>query len=282
MVFEVRDLWPDVPLAMGILNSRLLAYAARRLETFAYNRASRIVVLAPTMADVLSGKGVTRDKVAVIPNGADLDRFEPGYSSDTNRDLWARPGSDERILLYCGSLGPAHGPEYLVQLATEFFLQSLKIRIVVVGDGKLRANLEAQARDAGCLDRTISFIGQVSHADVPIYYGRADASIMTMADCELLYSHSVQNKFFDSLAAGKPIFANYAGWASKLAEKEGAGVTISRDNVSGAAAALAEHVQDDQWLNTAGREARRLAEQRFSFDLLADNLEQLLQAVVTA
>ena len=186
----------------------------------------------------------------------------------------------QRTLLYCGSLGPAHGPDFIVRLAERFLTQWPNIRILVVGDGSSRASLEEQARASGCLGRTILFLGNVARKDVPQYYASSDASIMTMAGCELLYRHSVQNKFFDSLAAGKAVFSNYNGWASELAEQEGAGLIVPRDDVAAAARVVATKIMDDDWLDRSGYAARRLAEERFGHDGLAARLEEVLVSAV--
>lgn len=278
MVFEVRDLWPDVPVAMGVLKNRLIISAARSLENFAYRRAAITVALTPTMRDFLSGKGVSLERIAVVSNGADLGRF--GQASNTDDRSTIELADRPRILLYCGSLGPAHGPHYLVKMAAELLRQSSNIRILVAGDGKLRDSLEEQARATNCLDQTISFVGSIPPRDVPKYYSQADGSIMTMADCELLYRHSVQNKFFDSLAAGKPVFSNYTGWASELAEREGAGLILPRADIPAAVRTLATNLQDQSWLDAAGRSARRLAEAHFGYDRLAGQLEDIFATAI--
>ena len=279
MIFEVRDLWPDVPVAMGAITNKLVIAAARRLEKFAYARAATIVALTPTMRDFVSGKGAPLERISVISNGASLDRFEfDQRASNLATESSGETTDRQRILLYCGSLGPAHGPEYLVSLAEEFLRQAMNISILVVGDGKLRDTLEERARQSGSLDKTISFAGSVPQEQVPKLYASADASIMTMADCELLFRHSVQNKFFDSLAAGVPVFSNYAGWASELANQERAGLILPMDDVPAAARLVDSHIRNAVWLSEGRRAARRLIENRFNFDLLAENLESVLIA----
>ncbi len=281
MVFEIRDLWPDVPIAMGILQNGPLSWAARFLEGRAYSRAAKVVALTPTMRDFLSGKGVPLEKIAVIPNGADLDRFESGVSRGREPgERITAADTDPRTVLYCGSLGPAHGPGYILRLAEALLTSSPDVQILVVGDGSLRHSLQKQADASGCLGRTIKFVGQVPASEVPKYYASSRASLMTMADCELLYRHSVQNKFFDSLAAGRPVFSNYTGWSSEVAERHGAGEVLPRDDLPAAAAALSARLHDPAWLLRAGKAARRLAEEAFSYDLLVDELEEILESAV--
>lgn len=267
MVFEVRDLWPDVPAAMGALNNRVFLKAANRLERFAYKSADHVVALTPTMRDFVSGKGVPLEKISTIPNISNPEAFSHNHYPST---------SGQKVLLYCGNLGPAHGPEYLLELAKAFRNRKTEVHINVIGDGKLRESMEAEAADAGVLNETISFYGKISKEDVPKFYAECDASIMTICDCELLYRHSVQNKFFDSLAAGKPVFANYRGWASELAEHESVGLILERNNPEQAASHIVDFMYDTERLKKSQVAAKKLAESQFHVDKLADDLETIL------
>ncbi len=271
MVFEVRDLWPDVPCGMGVINSRLLCYGGKILESFAYKSSREVVALTPTMRDFLSGKGVALENISIIPNGADIEEFSSGS------EKFRKPAQEKEVrLLYCGGLGPAHGPDYLVDLAEQLYLIGSPVVLDVVGDGRSRAELEAQAHEKGVIGKNIRFHGSCAKREVPAWYAESAASIMTMAPFEILYRHSVQNKFFDSLAAGKPIVSNYRGWSSELAEREGAGLIIPMDDVRDAAVSLTNALQDQAWVDSAAESARALAEERFSRDQLAGELERVL------
>ena len=76
MVFEVRDLWPDVPIAMKILKNPFLIYLAKSLELWAYKHSNSIVALSPQMKKGIVSKKIDAKKIAVIPNSSDLDKFE--------------------------------------------------------------------------------------------------------------------------------------------------------------------------------------------------------------
>ena len=85
MVFEVRDLWPAVPIAIGAIRNPLTKSAARWLERFAYRNSSKVVALAPGMKDAIVATGYPEERVAVIPNGCDMDVFSTGVSSQAVR-----------------------------------------------------------------------------------------------------------------------------------------------------------------------------------------------------
>ncbi len=117
MVFEVRDLWPEVPIAMGALRDPVSRFAAHRLERFAYTRSARVVALSPGMADGVAKTGYPRERIAVVPNAADLDVFQRDVSHGL---AWRRRlGIEENKLLvaYMGTLGRANAVTYLVEVA---------------------------------------------------------------------------------------------------------------------------------------------------------------------
>lgn len=271
MVFEVRDLWPAVPIAIGALRSWPAIMTANKLERFAYNRAARIVALTPTMRDYISGKDVSLEKIAVVSNGASIVPFQPLDMDDASKPF---------TLLYCGSIGPSHGVDYLRLLAKAIKNKGYPIHIKVAGDGKDRPKIEKKAAENNTLNSTISFIGQVKKSEVPELYSSAHASLMTFDTLEILYRHSVQNKFFDSLAAGRPIFANYRGWSTELAEQEDIGVILPAHVYDEAAEIIWNRLNMKTWMKTASAKARRLAESRFSFDVLAGKVESILLETV--
>lgn len=275
LVFEVRDLWPDVPYEMGVVRSRILLFLARVLERFAYQVSERIVVLTPTMADFLSGKGVSLKRINVIPNVVDLSDFAPEPNAGTDNK---RGG---HRLLYCGGMGPAHGPDFLVDLAVALNARSANVCIQVLGNGPLLEKLKGRAEELGVLDKEIVFYGKVPKKAISSYYKEAHASIMTICNVPLLYRHSVQNKFFDSMAAGRPVFANYRGWASEVAESAGAGWILDSEDIQGAADKICKNLGDSEALSAAQAAARRLAERRFDADILAKELEDVLTDAVS-
>jgi glycosyltransferase involved in cell wall biosynthesis len=145
MVFEIRDVWPDVPIAMGVIRNPLLIRAARTLERAAYRHATRIVALAPGMKQAVCERGVEPSRVAVIPNGCDFDVFGDGQVAPVSLP----PAEGTPVsLVYIGTMGVANGGEYIPKLAAEAVRQAgaVRVRFFLVGDGSQR---EAIARLAG-------------------------------------------------------------------------------------------------------------------------------------
>ncbi len=277
MVFEVRDLWPDVPIALGVLKSPVSKYLARKLELTAYRNSRRIVVLAPGMKEEVVKRGVEKEIVDVIPNGADLDLF---YGRDIDiKTLYQKyqVPIDKKIIVYAGTLGRVNGVDYIIHLAAELQKQDDDEDIVflIIGGGRESGALKALAKEQHVLNRTVVFLGEKSKNEVSALYHGCTASIMTYSGPEIVYRDSVSNKFFDSLAAGKPVLANFSGFSTKIAEQAGAGKILPSEP-SLAVNQFLECLRNETWLASAGTAARRLAVERFSRDKLARDLEQVL------
>jgi glycosyltransferase involved in cell wall biosynthesis len=179
-------------------------------------------------------------------------------------------------------MGVANGVDYIPRLAAALGKHgATQVRFYLLGDGSQRRHAEEVARALGVLDRSVHFAGAVSKRDAARWLAAADATIITYQGPEVVFRDSVSNKFFDSIAAGKPVFANYAGFSTLLASETGAGRILDRDPDT-AAAQLLESVRAPEWMARAGTAARRLAQERFSRDTLAAELEAVLRAAVTS
>lgn len=278
MVFEVRDLWPEMPIAIGALRNPLAIWAARRLERFAYRRSRRVVALSPGMADGVAATGYPRECITVIPNSCDFDRFDPDPGAgkafrSAHPELGAGP-----IVLYAGTIGRINAVEYMVELAAACRTRLPDARFVVLGAGSEATKVLTCAEELGVLGNNFFFYGQVPKAEVG--HAFAAASVVTSWVVELPQCEkNSANKFFDGLAAGRAIAINHGGWQAELLRESGAGLVLSRD-VSVAADELLEWLTDPERLAEAGKQARKLGEARFSRDQLALDLERTLLAAL--
>jgi glycosyltransferase involved in cell wall biosynthesis len=277
MVFEVRDLWPEVPAAMGALRHPLLLWAARRLERFAYTNAARVVALSPGMAEGVVHTGYPSARTRVIPNGSDLELFRRDPAR--GRALRQRLGfSDDQIVVgYTGTLGRANGVGYLVQLAAALQADA-RFVFLCVGDGHEREQVAALARELGALDRNFHLIAQMPKTEMPAVLSALDVATSLFVPIRELESNSA-NKFFDALAAGCCVAINYGGWQADLLREAGAGIQLPRDPEQ-AARELQALANEPGKIKSCGENARRLAEQRFSRDELAARVEAVVAEAV--
>jgi glycosyltransferase involved in cell wall biosynthesis len=168
MVFEVRDLWPTLPIAMGALRSGAAIRAARWLERHAYSNAQHIIALSPGMKAGIVDRGVVPEAVTVVPNSCDLEAFE--VSPDVavalrHRFEWlgSRP-----LVLYAGTLGRINGVEYLARIAAETISLDPEVRFVVVGSGKEEEKVRRIADELGVLGRNFFMLPPLPKTTSPL------------------------------------------------------------------------------------------------------------------
>tara|TARA_B110000305_G_scaffold201702_1_gene229612 strand:+ start:669 stop:1532 length:864 start_codon:yes stop_codon:yes gene_type:complete len=135
VVFEVRDLWPDIPIAMKILKNPILIYLAKKLEAWSYKNSNSIIALSPEMKKGIVSKNINPNKIAIIPNSCDLKEFE--FSERLAIDFRdKRPWLNNKpLLVYTGSFGRVNNLSYAVKLAKALIEQNSDVKILLIGDG---------------------------------------------------------------------------------------------------------------------------------------------------
>lgn len=277
LVFEVRDLWPEAPIAMGALNNPVLQYFADVLERVAYRNSKEIVALSPGMAEGVIKQGVAPEQVTMIPNSSDLDLFKPGLDGSEFRKKFALEG--KTVLLYFGTMGEANGLGFVLDGAKELQRRGRDdIAILLHGDGRERDALEARKKNENITNVTFS-TWNLHREELAKLVASADVAMTIYKNLPVLYTCS-PNKMFDSLSAGKPVLTNMPGWLGGLVEDNEAGVFVEPDDPV-SFADKAEYLADHPELRERYAEnARKLAEREFSRDILAGKLEAVLRKAV--
>jgi glycosyltransferase involved in cell wall biosynthesis len=275
-VFEIRDLWPAVPVELGALKSKAAVRSAEWLERRLYDGAKKIVVLSEGAQQDLERRGIPSEKLSLIPNAADLDVFRPGVVDEEFR---ARHGLEGKfVALYAGAMGRANGLDQLVDAAEALQRQGeQRVVIVALGDGGERPGLEERARELGL--ENLRFLPPVAKEELAAIVGAADVTLTIFAPYPVLETNS-PNKFFDSLAAGKPAVVNLDGWVRRLVEEHDTGAWVPAGEPEALAWALSALAGDPVRVERMGANARALAEREFSRDLMADRLVRTLEEAV--
>jgi glycosyltransferase involved in cell wall biosynthesis len=279
MVFEVRDLWPAIPIAVGALKSPPAILAAQLLEKAAYAGAAHIVALSPGMKAGVEAAGVSSEKITVIPNLCDPERFQVPASAGAEfrqRYPWLE---DRPMVLYAGTLGLVNGVDYLVRIAAEMLKRDPEVRFVIMGHGREESSLHTLAELLGVNNRNLFFLPAVPKAEMPAVLSAASIATSLFTDVPGMQDNSA-NKFFDALAASRPLALNYGGWQAALIEQERFGLCLPPNDAAAAAAMLEGRVRDTQWLAEAGWRAGQLGRERFSADTAARKLAEVLQRAV--
>ena len=279
MVLEIRDLWPEVPIAVGALKNPITIAVARWLERFSYRNSAHIIALSPGMKEGIVATGYPEDRVTVIPNSCDLELFE--VDMDLGREIRQRYDwlKDRPLVIYAGTLGLVNGVDYFAHLASEVSSHDQEIRFAVIGTGREDSKVRAVAEELGVLNKNFFMIPVAPKYEIAAWLSAADFATSFVIDLKELWNNSA-NKFFDTLAAGKPIAINHEGWQADIIRETGAGLVLSAKDINSAALNILHAVRDNAWLETAGMAAKKLAEQRFNREQAVIQLEHILTATV--
>ncbi|HKF81036.1 MAG TPA: glycosyltransferase family 4 protein [Thermoleophilaceae bacterium] len=270
LVFEVRDLWPEAPIQMGVLTNPLLKRLARGLERHVYRSAAHVIALSPGMREGVIAAGTPAGKVTLVPNASDLELFSPDRDGSEFRER-LRLG-DRFVCSYFGTMGEANDLTQVIEAAA---LMDDDVRFVLHGDGKRRPALERLVRERG--------VGNVVFSDplpdkdsVARLAAASDACMTIYKDVPILCTCS-PNKLFDTFAAGRAAIVNTPGWLQQLVEQGEAGVYVRPADPAHLADRVAFMRDHPELVERYGRNARKLAETEFSRDMLTERALGVLE-----
>lgn len=274
-VFEVRDLWPELAIALGIIRNPLLQWYTRRLECNVYRAADRIIALAPGIKEGICRTGYPHDRVAVIPNSCDLDLFRPSNEVLID-ERFGSPG--EFRLVFTGAHGLANGLHAVLDAAAELKRRKvLGIRFVFIGEGGQRDALIRRSHAEG-LRSVVTWAPPIPKTELARILPGMDVGMMILKNVPAFYYGTSPNKFFDYIASGLPVLNNYPGWIAELVERNHCGVVVPPNDAPSFADAVLRLREDREDLREMGRRARLLAETQFSRDTLGDQLVAVLES----
>lgn len=220
-LLEVRDLWPEFGVSMGVLKNPIVIALARWLENFLYARATHILVNSPAYRTYMLEKGVPEKKVTFIPYGTDIDMFHPNVDGSSIRHKLGV--EDKFVVLYAGAMGPANDI-YTILRAADRLRDEPKIRFVFFGAGKDVERIQQDAHDKK-LDNVI-FAGVSPKKDMPAVVASADVCLAILQNIPM-FRTTYPNKVFDYMAAGRATVLVIDGVIREVIEASNGGVFVT-------------------------------------------------------
>jgi colanic acid biosynthesis glycosyl transferase WcaI len=255
LVYNVRDLYPDIAEVTGGVRSPFLLDLLRRGNDYAYERADLIVTLGHDMARRIVDKGVPPDKVVVVPDWVDCGRIRPLDGNPFRRSF-----GDKFVVMYSGNVGLSQQLEAVLE-AADRLRDDERILFAMIGEGARKNWLQEQAGAMGLTNviflpfQPLEKLGEsLSAADlhlIPLAPGAAGCL--------------VPSKIYGILAAGRPFIAMMEDDAevAHIARDDKVGFVVRPGNVDALIGAIRQAVDSPEHLKQMGARARRLAEVRF-------------------
>ena len=274
-VFEVRDLWPELPKAMGVITNSVVLGGMSLLEFASYRSAHRCIGLSPGIVEGIAARGVAKEHIELVPNGCDLNIFS------AEQMPWRPEGvkPDDLMAVFTGTHGVANGLDAVLDAAAVLKERNrTDIKLVLVGQGKLKPQLVKRAKQKG-LDNLI-FHDPVNKNCLAGLMSSADIGLQVLANVPAFYYGTSPNKFFDYIAAGLPVLNNYPGWLADMIKEYRCGFAIEPESPQAFADALEQAAENREQLIEMGIKGRQLAKQEFDRSILSNRFVDLLEGAV--
>lgn len=273
-IFEVRDLWPEVPIQMGGLRNPLFKRLALALEKIIYQNARHIVTLSPGMREGVLKRGIDEEKVSMIPNMSKIDKF---WRREKNLKIAKEFHINLKNfnVIHFGTMGRANGLEYIIYAAEIIKKKGVNdVSFIFMGKGAIKKKLIRMVKDRELSN--VVFIDAQPMNIVSEVVNLCDVSIVPFTSLPILQTNS-PNKLFDSLSAGIPIIVNSSGWTKDLVEKNQCGAFVDPEKPEELAKKIMVWNKHPQLLIDMGKKARWLSEIKYDKSILCSKFVSIIE-----
>jgi len=249
-VFELGDLWPTSISAVGAMENGLMLRLVEQFEMFLYRRSAAVAALTHSFKRNLVRRGIDAQKIYVVLNGVDLDRYGPRPRDFEISEKWGLTG--KFVIGYAGTLGMAHGLMNVLN-AAEHLLDENNIRFLLVGPGAERQMLinEAEVRALS----NIVFLPPQPKEKMPSVWSLCNVALVHLKESPA-FSEVIPSKLFEAMAMGLPILlATPEGEASAIVKETGSGLWVPPEQSQALADAVRLLASDKEELKTLGNAA---------------------------
>lgn len=273
-VFEVRDLWPELPKALGVKNPFVLG-GMSILEKQSYHRSNACIGLSPGIVEGIKKRSPKNHPIKMIPNGSDTTLF---VRDENNKASISGTKDSDTVAIFTGAHGIANGLDAVLDMAKMLQKKEIEdIKIVFVGEGKMKPHIMQRAKNENITN--CIFIDHVNKFELNRIMNRADIGLMVLKNVPAFYYGTSPNKFFDYLSASLPIVNNYPGWLADLINENKNGHAVEPDNPEAFADAIIDLANKPDLRRQMGVNSRKLAESTFAREILANKFVNYLEGI---
>ncbi|MDH1560804.1 glycosyltransferase family 4 protein [Pseudomonas chengduensis] len=275
MVFEVRDLWPESAVQMGILRNRVLIAVMSWMERVLYDHCDLVVALTQGIHDDIERRGWSAKKLKVITCGVDLQMLFPDLCA--RQKVRLEHGWGERnVVLYLGAMGQANNLDLILDAACR--CEDDSVLFVLVGDGMQRLHLEARVQAESLANVVI--LPSVPKAMARAYINAADICLVTLLDIPL-FQGAIPTKLLDYMACECPVLCGISGEAAEIVSVSGAGIVFA-PSADRLLAAMMELLADPERRRVMGERGGRYVRAYFNAQVNRARMEATLAEVASS
>jgi PEP-CTERM/exosortase A-associated glycosyltransferase len=265
VVYEVRAFWEDAAVDHGTARDGGPRYRlSRAIETWALKRADAVTTICEGLRSEIVARGVEAQKVTVIPNAVDIDKFAAGRNPDESlKEKLGLKGC--AVLGFIGSFYAYEGLPLLLEALPKMLAVEPRLRLLLVGGGPQEASLRELADSLGLRDKVV-FSGRVPHSEVQRYYDLVDVLVyprLSMRLTELV----TPLKPLEAMAQGRLLVASDVGGHRELIRDGETGVLFKAGDAEALARKVLDLLADRQAWAPMREAARRFVERERNWAL---------------
>jgi len=269
-------------IAIGAIKNRMIQKMLYKLEAIIYKNAVAIVPLSVDMKHSIISRypEINQKPIEVIENISEIDRFQNNYDSKIsvlNKKIGFRP---RFAILYAGTFGRVNGINYVIKLAEKILPLDSSIVFVLIGDGAEKNAIRNEAAEMDVLNKNVFILDSVSKQDLPQLYFECAMGSSFVIPIKELWVNSAQ-KFFDTLAAGKPILINYGGWQKTVILDNNIGYVLPEILNHKAVKDFVLYTQKKTITATQEKIALQIAKEKYSLEVAVLKYSDIFKKIIS-
>jgi glycosyltransferase involved in cell wall biosynthesis len=280
LVFEVHDLWPLSPIALGGMSpSHPFIRLCQAAENAAYRHADIVVSMLPNVADYVRDKGLEPSRLVIVPNGIAVDDWQTGLGTplrnDVQQAIEVARVSGCKLVGYAGTHGRPNALDTLLDAAA--LMHGEPVQFLLVGDGHDRERLTGRVQSEGLFN--VHMFPPIQKSQIPAFLEQIDAAYLG-APRQPLYRFGVSpNKMIDYMMAEVPILYAIEAGNNPVAEA-GCGLTVLAEDPKALATAISELcASSPERLKRMGENGKSYALDKHTYAVLSQTFLEAIRSI---
>lgn len=278
LVLEVRDLWPDYLVGMGVLRADSRATRALfGLERYLLRSAQHTVVVTESFRERIVDKGVEHAAIDVIPNGVDTAQYHASDEAPPIAEL--RPAPGEFVVGYLGNMGAGQGLTTVIEAAAILATAAPSVRFVLAGDGPEKSHLLGRLRELSLSN--VSIHPPIAKEQTRAFYNACGICLVPLAPFPIL-QETIPSKIFEVMACERPLIACLGGEGARIVRESRGGLVSPPGDAESLASTIGRvRSMPAEERAAMGQRARAYVQMNYSRETLADRYFEILERLAT-
>lgn len=270
----IQDLWPETFYSIKNINNKNIRNTLKKICIKIYDAFDQIVIASEGYRDILVKSGIDEEKIVYLPQWA-----EDIYSDNENieEDLIGK-NEDDFVVTFAGNIGKAQSVDTIIK-AAKLAKQNRNIKWVILGDGSEFNNIKELVEKYDLKD-TVKLLGRKPSTDMPKYFNKSDALIVTLKNTDILRI-TLPAKVQSYMASGKPILGAISGAGMEAIKSSNCGLVSEAEDYNELYNKVIQlYNMDEIDRKKLGNNGKQYFKQNFERNMLLNRLEGYLKSII--